>query len=339
MRPQDDEIVGGTILRIPAIQSPNYQPDTAGWIINVDGSAQFNNVTVLGTVVITNQHAILFYSGAMPSAGTLVASFSPVAGTDSFGNSYPAGMRVGATPSGGQVVVGFTGGSGFIYFPASVSNVQTPANITQFVRGAGLAAQNFIAISSPIDATQKDAVFEAFYQSSQDGTQLAQIGRAYEDPSGVFHFLETYDYTGTTIKAGRLTGTQPGTGTSPANVAVSETWHSATPLLSASWTTTGASSPLRYRYEGIGSAGIVRLDGFILTTGAGPWAANSTIFTLPAGYVPAFNKHFVNRSDIALAAGQDTVNILSSNGAVRNGQAFTAAGQQLFFDNMAFPLD
>lgn len=48
MQPQDP-IVGGTVLRRPAIQSPNYQTGSAGWTINADGSAEFNNVTVRGT--------------------------------------------------------------------------------------------------------------------------------------------------------------------------------------------------------------------------------------------------------------------------------------------------
>lgn len=41
------EIVGGTILRLPAIQSPNYVAGTTGWKISQDGSAEFTDVTII----------------------------------------------------------------------------------------------------------------------------------------------------------------------------------------------------------------------------------------------------------------------------------------------------
>lgn len=91
MKPVAD-ITGGNVLRIPALRSPNFAPATAGWTINQDGSAQFNNVTVIGSIVLTNSETILIYSSATPAAGKLIISISPVAGSDSFGNSYPAGL-------------------------------------------------------------------------------------------------------------------------------------------------------------------------------------------------------------------------------------------------------
>jgi hypothetical protein len=42
-------IVGGTDLRIPAIESPNYVPGVSGWVINQDGSAEFSNLNIRGT--------------------------------------------------------------------------------------------------------------------------------------------------------------------------------------------------------------------------------------------------------------------------------------------------
>lgn len=46
-------IVGGTTLIRPAIQSPNYVVATSGWSINIDGSAEFNNVVIRGTLNVT----------------------------------------------------------------------------------------------------------------------------------------------------------------------------------------------------------------------------------------------------------------------------------------------
>lgn len=50
----DNPIVGGTSLRIPAIQSPNFQPGVAGWQISADGDAEFNELTIISGVQITS---------------------------------------------------------------------------------------------------------------------------------------------------------------------------------------------------------------------------------------------------------------------------------------------
>lgn len=50
MQPENP-IVGGTTLRIPAIQSPDYVAGTSGWTVNIDGTAEFNNVTVRGVLI------------------------------------------------------------------------------------------------------------------------------------------------------------------------------------------------------------------------------------------------------------------------------------------------
>lgn len=44
----DNPIVGGTVLRRPAIQSPNYVAGSTGWTINADGSVEFNNAAIRG---------------------------------------------------------------------------------------------------------------------------------------------------------------------------------------------------------------------------------------------------------------------------------------------------
>lgn len=46
-------VVGGNGALIrPAIKSPNYVPGVSGWSINRDGSAEFNNVTVRGSLYL-----------------------------------------------------------------------------------------------------------------------------------------------------------------------------------------------------------------------------------------------------------------------------------------------
>ncbi len=87
MMPQNP-IVGGTVLRIPAIQSPNFVSGVSGWTINADGTAQFNQLTL---IVQATAAAVLIYNG-VAALGTLIGSWAGTAGTDPYGNAYPAGL-------------------------------------------------------------------------------------------------------------------------------------------------------------------------------------------------------------------------------------------------------
>lgn len=88
MMPQNP-IVGGTVLRIPAIQSPNFVSGVSGWTINADGTAQFNQLTL---IVQATAAAVLIYNG-VAALGTLIGSWAGTAGTDPYGNAYPAGIN------------------------------------------------------------------------------------------------------------------------------------------------------------------------------------------------------------------------------------------------------
>ena len=97
-------VVGGTVLRRAAIQSPNYVEGVSGWTINADGSAEFNDVTIRGSLVGTTQFS---YSGP-PAAGNLVQTSGIVtAGTDSFGNNYLAGASSYSATNATSLDAGF----------------------------------------------------------------------------------------------------------------------------------------------------------------------------------------------------------------------------------------
>jgi hypothetical protein len=89
-----DPIVGSTVLRRPAIQSPNFVTGTSGWTINSDGSAEFNNLTIRGTFqgteFIISASGVFLYSPT-EAAGNLAESSAPAAGVDGFGNNYVPG--------------------------------------------------------------------------------------------------------------------------------------------------------------------------------------------------------------------------------------------------------
>jgi hypothetical protein len=86
-----DEIAGGTVLVRPALQSPGYVPGTSGWKVGIDGSAEFNNVTIRGGTTVGGTG--LYYSGS-PAAGNLLLSIAGTAGSDPYGNAYVKGLGV-----------------------------------------------------------------------------------------------------------------------------------------------------------------------------------------------------------------------------------------------------
>ena len=85
----NDPVVGGNVLRRPAIESPNFVSGVSGWAINADGTAQFNQLTL---IVQTTGAAVLIYSGSA-GPGTLIGSWASAAGNDQFGNPFPAGLN------------------------------------------------------------------------------------------------------------------------------------------------------------------------------------------------------------------------------------------------------
>lgn len=93
-----DELAGGTVLVRPALQSPDFVTGVSGWAVMIDGSAEFNDITIRGGTTV--QGLILQYNGA-PAAGNLTASIAPAAGVDSFGNAYLSGIATYATDGSG----------------------------------------------------------------------------------------------------------------------------------------------------------------------------------------------------------------------------------------------
>ncbi len=83
-------IVGGTALRIPAIQSPNYSPGSAGWIINIDGTAEFNSGTFRGSIEVgpaTGAHFIVNNTATGDVIDVYNSSNQLVFSIDAAGNS------------------------------------------------------------------------------------------------------------------------------------------------------------------------------------------------------------------------------------------------------------
>ena len=61
------DLAGGQGKLITAqLQSPNFEASTAGWQVTKDGSAQFNNLSLLATLQIASNDAGVFIYGFVP---------------------------------------------------------------------------------------------------------------------------------------------------------------------------------------------------------------------------------------------------------------------------------
>jgi hypothetical protein len=123
----ENPLTAGTVLVREAIQSQNYNPGSAGWIVEADGDAEFNDVTIRGGTVVSGTS--LYYNGA-PAAGNLTLSLASTAGVDPFGNTYPAGYAwhngadvIYAQDTSGNVTVGSTAANSALINPADGEHI------------------------------------------------------------------------------------------------------------------------------------------------------------------------------------------------------------------------
>lgn len=69
----------GALVR-PAIKSPNYVAATIGWTINKDGTAEFNNVTVRGSVFVVGANGTIVQITNTPTVALILLRPPTVAG-------------------------------------------------------------------------------------------------------------------------------------------------------------------------------------------------------------------------------------------------------------------
>lgn len=160
--------------------TPGIQPGASGQVV-----AQ--RVIIIGT-----GGELLVYSPAA-GAGNLILSIAGSAGTDSFGNTFPAGLTVGPS-TGPQVEINSTGGIGRVTItPGST------AFAGGLLEGATSGSPSFasMAILGPAstDAAHDDYMEETFNSANSAGTSNANIGWFYVNAAG------------TTIQVGTLNGT------------------------------------------------------------------------------------------------------------------------------------
>jgi hypothetical protein len=293
----------------------------SGW---ENGNIVFN-VTIIS--VPGGPPALLVYAGA-PAAGNLIISLSATAGSDAFGNNFPAGFRVGEVGQA-AIVLGFAGTAGVIFFPGVVANVLGDANIGLNHQGAGNAAQSFLTISSATDNLQLDRVASNWFESSHDGTARSQISEAYIDPGGSAHFYRHLSYAGCVIDAGSITAVDPTTGTSSAAPAAAETWHAV--AFANLWANFAGHQAVRYRKS---PENRVWLDG---DAAPGTWINGTIVFTLPVGYRP-LALHSIIKQTEGNGAGTFSFDI-DTDGTVKVNDIVGAVPPITDFTGISFPLD
>lgn len=217
----NNPIVGGTVLRRPAIQSPNYVAGSTGWAIVVDGSAEFNNLTARGTFIVgtvPGTHIVLD-----PATGNLVMY-------DSSNN-----IRIVMSPPDIDLAPAPIHGLSYNLFPAKIT--------TNTNDGTGTAAgvAGYITIISPLDDTQAGPqAFVQIQSRSHDGTTTKSV---------IILSADTAELTGTTRADGGIVAQDPN------SAGNNETWH-AFPY-SNSWADAGGTSMgLKYRLTATGTVHI-----------------------------------------------------------------------------------
>lgn len=258
-------IVGGTALRIPAIQSPNYTPGSLGWIIKIDGSAEFNNLTIRGTFngpdYTINAQGAFFYLGT-PANGNLIASVASTAGTDSFGNPYLSGFTSYDYPGNRFTKID----SGIQEFGSIVAGVPDQADAAKL--SANSQTLDIIGITGTTVPTNSAATMSFIPGNTTSGVP---------DGSEPVVSISGFNFPGNASL--HVTGAVVKTDHSQ----VAYTWQ--TPPYNANWsgstTFNGTANwaPLQYRLDAEDNVWLVGC--FKSATGAG-----SAVFKLPAPYAP-----------------------------------------------------
>jgi hypothetical protein len=150
-----------------------------------------------------------FVYSPQPGAGNLIGSWAAVAGTDPYGNTYPAGLNVAAsTLTGVTISSGTPGGSQINLIPAAnvtfdvtsaiagflqavaqfltsdVSQVM-PGNLGALLLGTGAAAKMTTALTSPVGAGSGAAIMLEAQNDGGTDTPVISLGTITTPDAGV----------------------------------------------------------------------------------------------------------------------------------------------------------
>jgi hypothetical protein len=161
--------IGGTVLRIPAEQSPNFQTGVSGWALFSDGSAEFNNLdirgTFLGTDYIINSAGAFFYGGP-PGPTTLVMTISAFGGTDQYGTQYGPGFYFTDNDGAYASLAASAGRPSFVFQAGGLLHSTLASFLLAQAVGAGTAAEIQLAVLSSGKSGGDDAALQLFGEAA-----------------------------------------------------------------------------------------------------------------------------------------------------------------------------
>lgn len=211
-------------------------------------------------------------------------------------------------------------GTGFFNF---LLNNALFGNAQMFSQIIGGAAQ--LVLNGPKLLNDDDFYGEIW--ESNDGASTASWTLVYNDASGVPHTVAEATYAGLDILAGVVNGVQPGTGISPVNAAVTETWH---PLaLINGWA--GSGGGVNGIFYKLLATGDVHIVGDILNSLA---VGNSVCAVWPAGYAPGSVFNFPASWNNPVANNSASAPWVNANPANLEVVAIEAANYPIFFEFM-----
>lgn len=168
--PFSNPIVGGTTLIRPAIHSPDYEPGVAGWTINKDGTAEFNDVVFRGSAESANY--VPGVSGWKLDQDGDAEFNSVVIRGDGDGDIIIAGPD-----DGSQVVIGANPGDGYIEFPTNRPIEDLPGSIVAGTANDGAANESAsLQLQGPTvtGATNRAAIH--IDSQANDGSTGSSVG-------------------------------------------------------------------------------------------------------------------------------------------------------------------
>lgn len=167
-------VVAGTVLMRSAIQSPNYVAATSGWSINQDGSVEFNNGTIRGTLIVGTT--------TVTTVGT--AGITVVGPNQTMTVNDSTGFSVARTTPDGRLarldISNTTGDASLARIslkpisPTDLGNTVNSGFLQSFVSNTGIE-QVTLQMISPFFSGKAAAALQVVGQSSGSGTDDSVI--------------------------------------------------------------------------------------------------------------------------------------------------------------------
>lgn len=220
--------------------------------VGVQAGASSAVVVANRVIIIGEAGEVLIYNGT-PGPGTLAVAITGSAGADQYGNEWAGDISVGLntqyplyiTENGSQAQIQFVAPGGY------------KDALIFMVEGSGVASLGIEGPASTVAGENDVAVVNI---DSNNGSSSAGMNFTYSDADGGGHSMISYNCGGVAMPTtGIITGVLPGTGQSPTNPAVPETWH--TVDYAGSWGPAAAGNDLQYQQLPLGEGDVVFLTG------------------------------------------------------------------------------